>query len=82
MPSMLGEKDNLDSVMRPCVKDACHAEATVTLTYDYDDRVAVVGPLSPAPASHAHDLCARHAIRFTAPAGWQVIRHLSLRNDP
>jgi len=68
-------------VIRFCTKDACPAEAGVTLTYDYDDRVAVLGPLSPERASHAHDLCVRHAKRFTAPAGWQVIRHISLSND-
>lgn len=67
--------------MRSCTKDTCPAEAGVTLTYDYEDRVAVLGPLSPEPESHAHDLCFRHAKRFTAPAGWQVIRHISLSND-
>ena len=67
--------------MRHCTKDACQAVAEVTLTYDYEDRIAVLGPLSPESASHAHDLCARHAKRFTAPAGWQVIRHISLSND-
>ena len=76
-----GKKDILESVMRPCTKDACPTVAEVTLTYDYGDRIAVLGPLSPGPASHAHDLCVRHAQRFTAPAGWQVIRHISLSND-
>jgi hypothetical protein len=67
--------------MRFCTKDSCSAPPQVTLTYDYDDRVAVLGPLSPEQAPHAHDLCARHAQRFTVPSGWQVIRHISLRND-
>ena len=66
---------------RPCTKNACPDEAEVTLTYDYDDQVAVLGPLSPEKAPHAHDLCLRHARRFSAPAQWQVIRHISLSND-
>jgi len=75
------EKDNLENVMRPCTKDACPNEATVTLTYDYEDQIAVLGLLSPSKEAHAHDLCPRHAQRFTAPVGWQVIRHISLSND-
>ena len=67
--------------MRRCTKDACPEAAEVTLTYDYDERIAVLGPLSPEKAPHAHDLCPRHAQRFTAPAQWQVIRHISLSND-
>lgn len=67
--------------MRPCTKEACPTEAAVTLTYDYADRVAVLGPLSPERERHAHDLCSRHARRFTAPAGWHIIRHISLTND-
>ncbi|MBA8829197.1 DUF3499 family protein [Alpinimonas psychrophila] len=67
--------------MRPCTKDACPNEATVTITYDYEDQIAVLGLLSPSKEAHAHDLCPRHAQRFTAPARWQVIRHISLSND-
>ena len=81
LPSGPREKDNLKNVMRPCSKDACPAEASVTLTYDYEDQIAVLGLLSPSKEAHAHDLCPRHAQRFTAPAGWQVIRHISLSND-
>lgn len=50
-----------------------------TLTYDYGDRMAVLGPLGPASTPHAHDLCAAHADRFTLPQGWLVIRHETLR---
>lgn len=67
--------------MRPCTKDACPDTAEVTLTYDYEERIAVLGPLSPQKEPHAHDLCPRHARRFTAPAQWQVIRHINLSND-
>ena len=73
--------DIVGAVMRSCTMLACPDDAAVTLTYDYADRVAVLGPLSPEPARHAHDLCRRHARRFTAPAGWHVIRHLNLTND-
>jgi len=63
---------------RLCSKVACNDEATSTLTYDYADSLAVLGPLSPAPEPHSYDLCARHAERLSAPQGWQVVRHVVL----
>lgn len=50
-----------------------------TLTYDYGDRMAVLGPLGPDSVPHAHDLCAIHADRMSLPAGWLVVRHQTLR---
>ena len=47
-----------------------------TLTYDYADAMAVLGPLAYRPEPHSYDLCARHAERLSAPAGWQVVRHV------
>lgn len=64
--------------VRTCSKPGCSSEATHTLTYSYAETVAVLGPLSPSPEPHAYDLCGDHAQRFTAPNGWQVLRHLSL----
>lgn len=61
-----------------CSKVACNDEATGTLTYDYADSMAVLGPLSPTPEPHSYDLCARHAERLSAPQGWQIVRHVVL----
>lgn len=45
-----------------------------TLTYAYADSTAVVGPLATAAEPHSYDLCGRHALRLTAPKGWEVVR--------
>jgi len=60
---------------RRCSKVACGDEAVATLTYDYADALAVLGPLSIRHEPHSYDLCARHAERLSAPQGWQVVRH-------
>jgi hypothetical protein len=49
-----------------------------TLTYDYADAMAVLGPLSIRHEPHSYDLCERHAERLSAPQGWQVVRHVVL----
>lgn len=64
---------------RLCSKVACAREAVSTLTYDYGDQMAVLGPLGAAGDAHAHDLCAIHADRMSMPQGWVVIRHETLR---
>ncbi|GAA1689363.1 hypothetical protein GCM10009808_02810 [Microbacterium sediminicola] len=64
---------------RLCSKVACAREAVATLTYDYGDQMAVLGPLGLAGAPHAHDLCAAHADRLAVPRGWLVVRHETLR---
>lgn len=46
-----------------------------TLTYAYADSTAVVGPLASYEEPHSYDLCERHALRLTAPLGWEVVRH-------
>lgn len=50
-----------------------------TLTYDYGDQMAVIGPLGAAGDPHAHDLCAIHTDRLSVPKGWLVVRHETLR---
>jgi hypothetical protein len=50
-----------------------------TLTYDYGDQMAAVGPLGAANDPHAHDLCAIHTDRLSVPQGWTVVRHETLR---
>jgi hypothetical protein len=64
---------------RPCSRVACTADAVATLTYVYADSMAVLGPLSVRAEPHSYDLCARHADRLSAPRGWQVVRHETLR---
>ena len=50
-----------------------------TLTYNYGDQTAVVGPLATYAEPHAYDLCARHSDRLSPPRGWQILR---LAPDP
>jgi len=64
---------------RLCSKVGCAREAVATLTYDYGDQMAAVGPLSGERDPIAHDLCAIHADRLSVPAGWIVVRHEALR---
>lgn len=65
---------------RLCSKVACAREAMSTLTYDYTDQMAALGPLGAAGDVHAHDLCAVHAGRLSVPKGWIVVRHEALRS--
>lgn len=64
---------------RLCSKVGCAREAVATLTYDYGDQMAALGPLGAANDPQAHDLCSPHADRLSVPAGWLVIRHEALR---
>jgi hypothetical protein len=64
---------------RLCSKVGCAREAVATLTYDYGDQMAALGPLGLPGQPHAHDLCAPHADRLSVPAGWLVVRHEALR---
>jgi hypothetical protein len=66
---------------RQCSRVACQAEAVSTLTYDYADSLAVVGPLSFVPEPHSYDLCSRHAETLSVPNGWFVMRHTPLDSD-
>ncbi|MEO6117229.1 MAG: DUF3499 family protein [Pseudolysinimonas sp.] len=61
---------------RLCSKVACRTDAVSTLTYDYADAMAVLGPLSMRHEPHSYDLCARHAESLSVPQGWQVVRHV------
>lgn len=66
---------------RLCTKGRCKQPAEFSLTYDYEDKLAVLGPLSPQPETLAHDLCRKHAAGFVPPQGWQQLRHIDLIND-
>ena len=59
---------------RACSRTSCRLTATMTLTYNYADSTAVLGPLAPFAEPHAYDLCEFHARKLTGPNGWSVIK--------
>lgn len=61
-------------MVRKCSRNACRYPAVATLTFDYKESTAVLGPLAPAADPGAYDMCAEHAKRLTVPNGWQIIR--------
>jgi Protein of unknown function (DUF3499) len=61
--------------VRRCSRTGCGGPAVATLTYVYADSTAVVGPLATYSEPHSYDLCEVHAVRLTAPKGWEVVRH-------
>ncbi|MGH3935278.1 MAG: DUF3499 domain-containing protein [Pseudonocardiaceae bacterium] len=61
--------------LRRCSKTGCTNPAVATLTFVYSDSTAVVGPLATCSEPHSYDLCEQHALRLTAPRGWDVVRH-------
>lgn len=66
---------------RICSKVSCNREAVATLTFDYEGRMAALGPLGAGDDPHAHDLCALHTDSLSVPTGWSVLRHESFRAD-
>ena len=77
--SLKGMDHELGIDDRLCSKVGCSREAVATLTYDYGDQMAALGPLGPAGHPNAHDLCATHCDRLSVPSGWLVVRHEALR---
>ncbi|MDJ0337533.1 DUF3499 family protein [Cryobacterium sp. PH31-O1] len=67
---------------RPCSRVACLEPSVATLTFDYGESLAVLGPLSGRKEPHSFDLCSRHAERTSAPQGWQLMRHRLIADDP
>ena len=59
---------------RACSRTSCRLTATMTLTYNYADSTAVLGPLATFSEPHAYDLCEKHVERLTVPNGWNVIK--------
>lgn len=66
-------------VERICSKVACNRDAVATLTFDYDEQMAALGPLGAGNDPHAHDLCAQHTDRLSVPQGWIVLKHQLFR---
>lgn len=71
----------LVSENRRCCRPGCPNRAVATLTYVYADSTAVIGPLPAVQEPHAWDLCAAHALRITAPRGWDMVRHPDIDTD-
>ena len=44
------------------------------MTYVHADATVVIGPMGRRAEPGAHDLCAEHAAKLTAPVDWQLIR--------
>ncbi|WP_298636342.1 DUF3499 domain-containing protein [uncultured Mobiluncus sp.] len=61
---------------RRCSKPSCPNPAVATMTFDYRERSAIVGPLSAHRNPGAYDFCREHAEKLTAPRGWEVV-HLT-----
>lgn len=59
---------------RPCSKPGCTHPSVATLTFNYHDSMAVLGPLATSPEPHTYDLCEQHATSLTVPVGWQIVR--------
>ena len=66
---------------RACSRVACQAPAVATLTFDYSEALAVLGPLAVSKSPHSFDLCQRHARLTTVPAGWSLMRHTALGGE-
>ncbi|KXP04036.1 MULTISPECIES: DUF3499 domain-containing protein [Tsukamurella] len=62
--------------VRQCCRPGCRNHAVATLTFDYRQSIAVLGPLGTTAEPHAWDLCEFHAGRTTAPRGWEMLRNL------
>ncbi len=61
-------------MVRKCSRNACVQSAVATLTYDYRESTAVIGPLAPVATPGTYDLCQAHAKKMTVPKGWQIVR--------
>ncbi|GGC66291.1 DUF3499 family protein [Hoyosella rhizosphaerae] len=61
-------------MFRLCCKPGCKRPAVATLTYVYAASQAVVGELAAVDSPHSWDLCEQHAMRITAPMGWELIK--------
>lgn len=53
-----------------------------TLTFDYRESTAVLGPLAPVAEPGAYDLCLDHARSTKAPRGWELITLAEISPKP
>ena len=62
----------MDATIRVCVKQVCESPAAFSLSFDYGERTVWLDDLIES-GSRAFDFCVRHAERFSAPLGWQLL---------
>lgn len=62
-----------NSALECCVKSLCSAPAAFLIHFDYASKVAWLTDLSPGYEPSHVPLCIRHAERFTAPVGWELV---------
>ena len=55
---------------RSCARPGCSERAPATLAFDYHTKTVWLETLAFEVHPAAHDLCARHADRLSAPQGW------------
>lgn len=67
---------------RPCCRITCSRRAEFTLTFDYRDRMAALGPLAFRAEPHSYDLCAFHAARTSVPEGWTLVKPVPIGGAP
>lgn len=60
--------------LRRCSRAGCGRSAVATLTYNYADQQAVLGPLAQQADPGSYDLCSTHARTLSVPRGWEAIR--------
>ena len=56
--------------VRLCVRPACGAPATATLSYQYASRTVWIDDLAGRDDPSGYDLCTQHADSLTVPVGW------------
>lgn len=66
---------------RTCDNFSCTEPAVASLTYNYTEATAVIGPLPPQKHAGVTEFCEAHANSFNAPQGWQVVR-LTFSTEP
>ncbi len=69
-------------VRRPCSRPRCAHEAEATLSFSYERRVAIVGPLGDVKDPAHYDLCMDCADRTTPPRGWQMADERTFDEPP
>ncbi|MCS4484053.1 DUF3499 domain-containing protein [Gleimia sp. 6138-11-ORH1] len=67
--------------VRDCELTGCTNPAVATLTYNYRESTAVIGPLPAHKQPYTTELCQQHALKFNVPQGWTVIR-LEYSSEP
>lgn len=73
LPEPGGEGPRRVPLGRKCDRPGCNQEATATMVFDYRRAEAWLCELWPEEGPGSYDFCARHAERFSPPAGWTFV---------